>query len=89
MVRQPKTPVETPTPDGQVRSTRAGGRIQVVETWFDDEPASLKNVDVWICYRRSHPVSARGWLYFYTIHVDLTLAPETLLKKMRKRRAPN
>jgi len=70
--------------NGQVRNTRLGGRIRVVETWFDDKPDSLKGCDLWVSYQRTRPLSSRGWLYFYTLHVDLTLAPEILLSNMRK-----
>ena len=70
--------------EGQLLSTHLGGKIRAVETWFDEDPVSFKGVDVWICYRRSHPVSSRGWLYFYTIQMDLNLSPEALLKKMRE-----
>lgn len=72
---------------GRVPSTRLGGRIRVLETWFDDDPDSLEGFDVWIAHQRSRPLSARGWLYFYTLQVDLAPEPEELLARMRKNTA--
>lgn len=71
-------------PPGRISSTRLGGRIRVLETWFDDDPASLDGWDVWIAHQRSRPLSRRGWLFFYTIQVDLTQGPDELLAHMRK-----
>lgn len=74
---------EPPSRPGEVLSHRLGGRIRVLETWFDEDPASLDHVDLWVSHRRSQPVSAWGWLYFYTLHVDLTQSPQALLKNLR------
>jgi hypothetical protein len=82
----PAPPTPSPLPSGQVRSTRRGGAIRVVETWFDDPPV-LDGCDVWFCHQRSAPVSAGGWQYFYTLQVDLTLPLEQLLARMRKNTA--
>jgi hypothetical protein len=84
MVSNPRTGVNLNSPDVRLLSARLGGRIRIVETWFDEDPVALKDVDVWISYRRSEPVSSDGWLYFYTIQIDLTLSPEELLKNMRR-----
>jgi len=67
-----------------MRDTRLGGRIRVVETWYDDEPSSKEGFDLWVCYQRPRPLSPEGWLYFYTIHVDLTPSEESLLANMQK-----
>ncbi|MDP1831457.1 MAG: hypothetical protein Q8K67_05315 [Geothrix sp.] len=61
-----------------------GGRIRVVETWYDDEPASFEGFDLWVCHQRPQPVSPRGWLYFYSIHMDLTQTREALLANLHK-----
>ena len=71
-----------PLPEGQIRSTRRGGRVRVVETWYDDDPASLGGYDVWISHQRSRRLSPWGWHYRYTLMVDLTRSPEELLKRM-------
>ena len=42
-----------PLLQGQIRSTRQGGRVRVVESWFDDDPASLQGYDIWVSHRRS------------------------------------
>jgi hypothetical protein len=77
-------PPEPGAATGQVRTTRAGGRIRVLETWFDDDPESLRGCDLWLSHQRSRPVSSRRWLYFYSPFVDLTQPAEALLAGMRK-----
>jgi hypothetical protein len=77
-------PAPEPAAPVSLRGTRAGGRIRVLETWFDEDPESLAGVDVWMAYRRSRPVSEAGWQYFYTLRNDLRAAPEQLLAGMRK-----
>jgi hypothetical protein len=69
---------------GLLRSSRLGGKIRVVESWYGDDPVSFEGCDLWISHQRSQPVSPGRWLYFYTIHVDLTLEPDVLLSNMRK-----
>jgi hypothetical protein len=79
-------PLSAPAAGDRVRLRRtcAGGRIRVLETWFDEDPDSLEGIDLWIAHRRSRPVSESGWLYFYTLLNDLRPAPEELLAGMRK-----
>jgi hypothetical protein len=72
-----------PLPEGQIRSSRQGW-ARVVETWYDDDPASLKGYDVWISHVRSRRLSPWGWHYRYTLLVDLTRSPEALLGAMNK-----
>jgi len=73
-----------PAPAGQVRSTRRGGRIKVVETWFNDDPASLDGVDVWIAHQRPDRLTPWGWHYRYTLLVDLAPSAEEILARMNK-----
>jgi hypothetical protein len=68
----------------QVRSSRLGGRIQVLETWLDDEPASLAGCDLWVCHQRTQPLNGGEWTYFYTLHLDLSQKEDQLLAAMRK-----
>lgn len=75
------------TAPGQVESDRWGGRVRVLETWFDEDPASREGYDLWSCHQRSSPVAEGRWLYFYTLHVDLSPDPETILANMRKNTA--
>jgi hypothetical protein len=77
-------PSEPGAAAGQVKTTRAGGRIRVLETWFDEDPESLQGCDLWLSHQRSRPVSSRRWLYFYSPFVDLSQPPESLLAGMRK-----
>jgi len=81
------TQTSTAPPNGQVFSTRLGGRIRVLETWYDDPPASLQGIDVWISHQRTQPLSSGGWLYFYTLHLDLTQSTAEILAHMRKNTA--
>lgn len=68
--------------NGIIYTTRR--RIRFVEVWFDDMPPSLKECDILICHQRKKPFSEKRWLYFYTIRVDINIAPEILLGRMRK-----
>jgi hypothetical protein len=67
-----------------MRSFRQGGKIRVLESWYGDDPISFEGYDLWISHQRPEPMSPSRWLYFYTIHVDLTLEPDVLLSNMRK-----
>jgi len=71
-------------PDGQIRSTRWGGRIQAIESWFDDDPLSKAGHDIWISHQRSRPISRWSWHYRYTLLVDLGLSAEALLAGMNR-----
>jgi hypothetical protein len=71
-------------PSGQVRSLRFRGRIRALETWLDDEPVSLAGCDLWVCHQRTRPLDTWEWLYFYSLHVDLSQTEAQLLAAMRK-----
>ncbi|BDU71774.1 hypothetical protein [Mesoterricola silvestris] len=73
-----------PAPVGQVRTARRGGRIRVVETWFNDDPPSLDGVDVWIAHQRPERLTPWGWHYRYTLMVDLAASAEEILARMNK-----
>ena len=82
---QPSQPKVTATPQGGLlMSSRLGGRVRVVESWYGADPESFDGCDLWVSHQRPQPVSPGRWLYFYTIHVDLTLEPDVLLSNMRK-----
>lgn len=78
---------DAPPLPGQVLSARLRGRIRALETWLDDEPASLAGCDLWVCHQRTRPLDCGEWTYFYTLHLDLGQAEEQLLAGMRKNTA--
>lgn len=84
MLDQAKPPAALPAQGLRLRDARVGGRIQVVETWFEDEPPSREGFDVWISHQRAQPISPDHWLYFYTIQIDLTQPREALLASMHR-----
>jgi hypothetical protein len=76
---QPEEAVE-----GRIWSWRWGGRVRILESWFDDDPPSRKGADIWISHQRSKPLSRWCWHYRYTLFIDLTQSAEALMEDLNR-----
>jgi hypothetical protein len=73
----------SPNTSMAIPTTRLGGRVRVLETWFDDWPQAVAGYDLVHYHQRSNPRASWNCLYYYTILIDIDLPPEALLAGMK------
>jgi len=69
--------------NAMITSTRLGGRIRVLEQWFEETPQDVSGYDLVVHYQKSHPSPAWSCLYHYTILIDIDQPPKELLAQMK------
>lgn len=73
--------------NGKIPTRRLGGRIKILEVWFDDDPGDLTGYDVVTYTQRSAPVPGPFCLFYYTLIIDLDRPPAELLAAMHNNNA--
>ena len=66
-----------------IPTTRLGGRIKVLEVWFDDWPDNVSGYDLVLSHQRSTPKFSWNSLYYYTLLIDIDFPPAELLSQMK------
>jgi len=69
-------------PSHLIQTTRLGTRVRTLEVWFDEDPGDVSGYDLVVYHQRSTPINSIYCLFYYTILIDLDLAPEALLAQM-------